>query len=101
MPPSTRVYTVEQYSFACIGESANVTRCRRIRFFRRVSGATIANGDIVDKIAIRCRNAQGKSGGVFQKFMGTLCAGRHCSAGAAGSAVRTVVTQQKANCRAE
>ena len=55
MPPSTRVYTVEQYSFACIGESANVTRCRRIRFFRRVSGATIANGDIVDKIAIRCR----------------------------------------------
>lgn len=29
------------------------------------------------------------------------CAGRHCSAGAAGSAVRTVVTQQKANCRAE
>lgn len=26
---------------------------------------------------------------------------RHCSAGAAGSAVRTVVTQQKANCRAE
>jgi len=48
-----------------------------------------------------CRNAQGKSGEVFQKFMGTLCAGRHCSAGAAGSAVRTVVTQQKANCRAE
>lgn len=37
----------------------------------------------------------------FKKFMGALCAGRHCSAGAAGSAVRTVVTQQKANCRAE
>lgn len=38
---------------------------------------------------------------VFQKFVGALRAGRHCSAGAAGSAVRTVVTQQKANCRAE
>lgn len=37
----------------------------------------------------------------FQEFMGALRAGRHCSAGAAGSAVRTVVTQQKANCRAE
>ena len=48
-----------------------------------------------------CRNAQGKSGEVFQEFMGALRAGRHCSAGAAGSAVRTVVTQQKANCRAE
>lgn len=66
MPPSTRVYTVEQYSFACIGESANVTRCRRIRFFRRVSGATIANGDIVDKIAIRCRTF-GTSTGIINR----------------------------------
>ena len=53
MPPSTRVYTVEQYSFTCIVESANVTRCRRIRFFRRVSGATIANGDVVGDFHIR------------------------------------------------
>ena len=36
-----------------------------------------------------------------KKFMGALRAGRHCSAEAAGSAVRTVVTQQKTNCRAE
>ena len=72
MPPSTRVYTVEQYSFACIGESANVTRCRRIRFSRRVSGATIANGDVVDKQAIRYRIFGTSTGIINCNLCGTI-----------------------------
>ena len=72
MPPSTRVYTVEQYSVACIGESANVTRCRRIRFSRRVSGATIANGDVVDKQAIRYRIFGTSTGIINCNLCGTI-----------------------------